>query len=651
MLRLLFFGLICFVTSFKLFAQLQEVDSLNKIVLMESTDAEKLKTLNKFTLLIREKDTGQALKWGHQAEELAVQLADSLELGRAKGNLGWIYYRLGIWDKAFKYSKDAYLIGISFNDKLEVGMALNNLGALYYQRKNYIEAIKNFKEAYEISLEIGDPFLSIRSLNNLALNLSKVGELDSALHYANHAIEVNEKEGLMYFTSFTHRVIGDIFLAKNELDSAIHTYEFALGIASHQRLKTYEASIFHRLGKAYFLYGNNLKALDYLEKGVEISEQNGFQEELVKTYQVLATVYHSTGDITRAYFYHKASSELRDSMEEEIDEDRMSLLQAMFEVEKSDAEINFLKIENSLKELEIQSVRRTVFVASGFVFLSLFLLLWLYIFNKKLKKANDELKYKKAITEHQKKELESKSHELHESNKMKNRLLSILGHDLKSPVAQLKGVLDLMHSKGLTREEFEGVSHILKRNVDGLFETMDNILSWSKSQMEGFNVQSSPTNLGKVIRPCMDLLQHQAVSKEININLNIDHEEKALVDKDLLQIVVRNLVSNAIKFSNKGSKIEIYTVVEDEFLKLVVQDFGLGMSEIQRETILNEQVSLLESSAGTEKEKGTGLGLNLCKEFLNLMRGKLDITSKKGEGTTVTVSLQRMINQQEKSVV
>ncbi|WP_373494747.1 tetratricopeptide repeat protein [Aquiflexum sp.] len=650
MRRILFFILFNLSTSLCLLAQLQEIDSLSKMVLMESTDSDRLKALNKFTLQIREKDTQQGLKWGLQAEELAIQLADSLELGRAKENLGWIYCRLGVWDKAFKYSKDAYMIGLKFNDRLEVGMALNNLGALYYQRKNYIEAIRNFREAYQMSLEIEDPFLTIRSLNNLALNFSKVGELDSALYYANTALDVNKRKGLMYFTSFTHRVIGDIFLAKNVLDSAIHTYESALGVASHQRLKTYEASIFHRLGKAYFLSGNTPKSLEYLEKGVKISEQNGFQEELVNTYQVLATVYHSVGDIARAYQYHRAFAELKDSMEEVIDEERMSLLQAMFEVEKSEAEINYLKIENSLKELEIQIVRRTVFVALGFVVLSLFLLIWLYIFNKKLKKANHELKYKKAITDNQKKELELKSQELCESNKMKNRLLSILGHDLKSPVAQLKGVLDLMHSHGLTREEFEGVSHILKRNVDGLFETMDNILSWSKSQMEGFNVQLSPTNLGKIIRPCLDLLQHQAASKEISINLNLDQEEKALVDKDLLQIVVRNLVSNAIKFSNKGSKIDIFTTIEDDILKLVVQDFGLGMSEIQLETILNDQVSLLESSVGTEKEKGTGLGLNLCKEFLNLMGGKLIINSIKGEGTTAIVHLQRMVIQQEQAV-
>ena len=641
---MVFFGL----TS-NLFAQLQEVDSLKKILLTQTDDVEKLKILNKYTLLIREKDIQQGLKWGLQSEELAIQLQDSVQLGKAKGNLGWIYYRLGIWDKTFKYSKDAYLIGLRFNDGLEIGMALNNLGTLYFQRKNYPEAIKNFREAYQYAIEVGEPFLTIRTLNNLALNFSRAGEIDSALYYAESALEMNQKEGLIYFTSFTHRVIGDIFMAKNELDSAIKTYEHALGVASHQRLKTYEASVFHRLGKAYFLAGNTKKSLEYLERGLMISEQNGFQEELINTYEVLSSVYHGIGNITKAYEYHRAYAELKDKMEVVMDEDRMALLKAMFEVEKSDAEINYLKIENSLKELEIKSVKRSVIIAASFILVCLVLMVWLYIFNKKLANANHKLTLKKAITDKQKKELESKSNELFESNKMKNRLLSILGHDLKSPVAQLKGVLDLMHSHGLTREEFEGVSHILKRNVDGLFETMDNILSWSKSQMEGFNVQLLPTDLGKVIRPCLELLQHQAISKEITISLNIDQDEKVLVDKDLLQIVIRNLVSNAIKFSNKGSKIEIYTIKDEEYLKLVVQDFGLGMNEIQLKTILNDQVSLLESSVGTEKEKGTGLGLNLCKEFLNLMGGKLNIKSKKGKGTLVTVSLQQMIIQQEKA--
>lgn len=640
MIRIILFGLMSFIVTIDLFAQMQEVDSLNKIVLTENNDADRLNTLNRITFLIREKDTQQALKWGIQAESLALSLGDSLQLMKAKGNLGWVYYRLGIWDKSFRYSKDAYLLGLKFEDKFETGMALNNLGALYYQRKNFTEAIKSFREAYQLGLEIDDSFLTIRSLNNLALNLSFVGELDSALYFARTALQSNKNENLIYFTSFSNRVIGDIFLAKSELDSAIKTYEYALEVASHHRLKTFEASVFHRLGKAYFLKGNFDTSLDYLRKGRKVSEENGYREELIETFQVLASVYHSLGDVSTAYQYHKLFTELKDKREDEIDEDRMSLLQAMLEVEKSEAEISYLKIENSLKELELKSIKRMVILGGLAIIICVTLLAWLLIFNKKLKRANERLKAKRILLDKQKKEIELKSEELSESNSMKNRILSILGHDLKSPVAQLKGVLDLLHSQELTKEEFEGISHILKRNVDGLFENIDNILSWSKSQMEGFNVHLAPTNLIKVIKPCLDLLNHQAISKEIIINLDVDDKEMVVVDQDLLQIVVRNLLSNAIKFSKKGSKIDIYSFREGELLNLVIQDHGLGMSEIQLETILNGQVSLLESSVGTEKEKGTGLGLNLSKGFLDLMGGKFSMASKKGEGTTVTISLQ-----------
>jgi tetratricopeptide (TPR) repeat protein len=141
------------------------------------------------------------------------------------------------------------------------------------------------------------------------------------------------------------------------LDSAIKTYEYALEVASHHRLKTFEASVFHRLGKAYFLKGDIDKSLDYLGMGRKVSEENGYREELMETFQVLSSVYHSLGDVTSAYQYHKLFVELKDRREDEIDEDRMSLLQAMFEVEKSEAEISYLKIENSLKELELKSIK------------------------------------------------------------------------------------------------------------------------------------------------------------------------------------------------------------------------------------------------------------------------------------------------------
>ena len=633
-----------------LFAQINKIDSLNKLLSNQVSREERVNALNYLSFLTREKNLQQALVWGQRAEELSLELNDSLQISRAKGNLGWIFFRLGVWDKAFRYSKDSYLIALAQNYKTELGMALNNLGCLYYRQDNNDEAIKDFKEGYRLGKEVNDHYLIIRSLNNLALNYSLNGDLDSAYMFAKEAIESNDKFGEKYSITFTHRVLGDIYLGGGEVDKAIQSYKQSLEISSPEQIKTSEASVLHRLGNAYFIKGNSSKAIEYLNRGLKISKENGFLDELVETYKVLTKIYDSRGNIPLAFKYQKAFTELNAEREAAASKEMMELFRAKFEVEKSDAEINFLKVQNSLKELEIKSFNKIWIMFAVFTVVSLGLLFWMSIIFKKKQEANKRLQVKRIILEEQKKELQKKSAELTESNRSKNRILSILGHDLKSPVAQLKGVLDLLHSQELSKEEFDGISHILKRNVDGLYENIDNILSWSKSQMEGFKVQLLPTNIKKVIRPSLELLQYQANSKEITITINII-EEIALVDQDLLQLIIRNLLSNAIKFSRKGSNIDIYSQKEGDFIKLVIQDFGLGMSEIQLDTILNQQVSLLESSVGTDKEKGTGLGLNLCKEFLGLMGGALMLESKKGEGTTAILLLQSVTVNKAQQVV
>ncbi|EMS31565.1 hypothetical protein C943_02220 [Mariniradius saccharolyticus AK6] len=644
MLRL-FLMLAVFGITAMLHTKASELDSLKKVFQGLPSEQKRLEFLNQAAFNLREKNPKQSLEWSLQAEQLAVHLEDSVQLVASKGNLGWVYYRLGIWDKSFRYSKDAYLIGTKIGDRKEVGMALNNLGSLYYQRRNYSEAIQKFKEALKVGYEVKDDYLIIRSMNNIALNLSKVGELDSAYWYAKQALKRNEAVGAVYFNSFTHRVIGDILLSKGELLQAIRTFERALEVSSNHKLASFEASIFHRLGKAYILSGDKTKAKEYLEKGLKVSQEGGFKDELLHTYQELANLYHALGNVEKAYEYHRDFIELNRIQDEANDKERIAVLQAMFEVEKSDAEINYLKMENNLKELEIRNFKRLVAIIAISVVMALFLLIRLLVLNKRLKQAHRDLERKKDVSEIQRKELEEKSMELAESNRMKNRIFSILGHDLKMPVAQLKGVLELLHNQELSKEEFEGISHILKRNVDGLFETIDNILIWSRSQMEGFRVQPSRVKMIRVVRPCLELLQYQASSKDIIVYLYVDPDEEVFADPDLLQIIIRNLISNAIKFSNKGSRIDVMTKVEGDILKLIVQDFGTGMSEVKLDTILNQQVLLLESSAGTEKEKGTGLGLSLCKEFLSKMQGSLEIESKKGEGTKVTVVLPRLTNQ------
>lgn len=480
-------------------ARQDTVDSLKQVILQKPDGPLKIDVLNKLTFYLRELDLDQALSYAESAEKMALEFQDSLGLGRAKGNIGWIYYRTGKWEQAFRYSKLAYDIGLSQEDYKEVAMVMNNLGALYYQQKNYTEAIKKFKEAYDLGVKLKDSYVQIRSVNNLALNYSLIGELDSAMIFAEVALKINEMTGSNYFNSFTNRVIGDVQLAKGEISEAIATYERSLNVASHQKLKSFETSVMHRLGRAYFLSGEISKSIEILENGLITAKDNSFNDELLQIYKNLAEAYEKAGDIEKAFVYQKSFVQLNEVMDKESDMNRFALIQGMFEVEKSEAELLYLKSENQLKATELETVERTVFFMGIAAVIFVFFIIWLYILNTKAKTNNKNLKKEQLKVNLQKKELENKSMELQEANSTKNSLFSILGHDLRAPVAQLKGVLDLIHQRELSKEEFESISNTLKRDVDALFVNLDNLLNWSRTQLEGFRVNMSQLDISEVI--------------------------------------------------------------------------------------------------------------------------------------------------------
>jgi signal transduction histidine kinase len=641
-MRRVFLFLLLFFMKFGIYAQtVYELDSL-KTILPTLEKNEKLNALNRITFLVRELDITQAFEYGNEAEKLALALKDSLALGRAKGNLGWIYYRAGVWEKAFRYSRDAYLIGLKKNDRNELSMSLNNLGSIYYQQRNYSEAIKKFKEAYEIGLELKDTYLIVRSVNNIALNYSRTNELDSALIYANKALDYNANAGTNFFKGFSYRVIGDVQMDKNQIDDAISTYDYALTVDSHQRSNTFETSINYRLGKAYWMKGDSKKAIELLEQTKEFAIAKNFQDELAATLKTLALVYESLDNVELAYQNQKAYNRLIEIIDERVDKDRLALISGMFEVEKTDAEVKMLKAENELQQVQVNNFKMlSVMITIGALILG-FLLVWLFSLHKKSISTNAYLFIQQEKVNQQKLVLEKQSKELNLSNKLKDRIFSILGHDLKSPVAQLQGVLGLLQNKDLSKEEFYEISHILKRNVDSLYIALENILSWSRSQMEGFKVHLSPVGYKTITNQCLEFLDPQAKVKEIEFNLNIHKDLKVWVDQDLITIVVRNVISNAIKYSKKNSKIDIFTRIDEDAVTLVIKDYGVGMSKQKLEEVRAVKFSLLESSMGTENERGTGLGLNLCKEFTHMMGGIIKFDNEKDKGTAVYLQFKRV---------
>ncbi|WP_291781379.1 tetratricopeptide repeat protein, partial [Cecembia sp.] len=454
MRKVLFLMIVLQLFNFDLKGQIEnELDSL-MIYLEDVEPKERGLVLNRFSFLLREKNITQAFEFANEAEKIGIAINDSLIMAHAKENLGWIYYRSGVWDKAFRYSRDAYTISYQIKDNKGLAMAMNNLGVIYYKQKNYEEAIKKFKGAYSIGLQLEDPFIMVRSLNNAAINFLSAVEPDSAYYYAYKALKINNEFNTIYFNSFTYRVIGDIQLAKNQYEEAIDTYNFAQHTATHHMLESFEASILQRMGNAYRLSGNLGKSIELLEKGKDIALEKNFQDELIYFYKYLAMAYEQVGKLDLAYFNQMAYNRLSEILEERINKDRLALVSATFEVEKNDAEIRYLRAENDYQELQLKNFKTYNFLFTiGTIFLAV-LFVWLWSMHKKTKAINIELYMNQVKIEEQKAELEKHSKNLNESNRLKDRLFSILGHDLKTPVSQLQGVLGLLHDNNLSKEEF-----------------------------------------------------------------------------------------------------------------------------------------------------------------------------------------------------
>lgn len=230
--------------------------------------------------------------------------------------------------------------------------------------------------------------------------------------------------------------------------------------------------------------------------------------------------------------------------------------------------------------------------------------------------------------------------DLHEANNFKDKVLSIISHDLKSPIATLAGMLNIMKMKSLTEEERSNVLESLDVALKNTKNLLDNILAWAHKNDNGTK-ETEEVEIYSCVNEIFDLFRFQAHEKLIELQNNIEPDFHIQVHKNMLQLVIRNLISNALKFTPKNGTISVSMKENFKNILILVQDSGIGMSKEIMENLFN--ASKHTSTRGTENEKGTGLGLKLCKEFVDKYNGEISVSSEPGKGTTMKVKLRDAI--------
>ena len=233
--------------------------------------------------------------------------------------------------------------------------------------------------------------------------------------------------------------------------------------------------------------------------------------------------------------------------------------------------------------------------------------------------------------------------ELREMNASKDKLIALISHDLRSPFNSLLGFSEILNSEyeTLTHDEIQEYLKVIYESSKNLFNMTNNLLQFSRIQMGRVEYNPSKLNLAKMIRNALNMLKGNAIKKQINLMLNVENDIIVNADEDMLNSIMQNLVSNAIKFTPKGGDVKISakkipSTNQQKEIEIAVQDSGIGISKSDIEMIFNNSI---HSTPGTDKEYGTGLGLLLVKEFVEKNGGKLIITSKLNAGSNFNFRL------------
>lgn len=601
----------------------------------------------------RSKNPAYAMQCGQKGAELAKKLGDDSKLAEVNNMLGVIYRNIGNYTKALEYYNSAFEIAKSINDSVQIAYSYNNIGGAYRLERNYTIALTNMFKALEIfeklDMEEGIAFCTI----NIGIVYRHQGNYSKALDYINRTIDIRENLGDKYGLAIALNQFVEIYIDKREFDTALDEYA--------ELYKLYEelddtkgiATALGGMGGILYEKKNYKAAKDYRERSLDLHKSIDNIEGIVNNLNGLALIYlklnqpdlaqqslneaykicmepnrtaflishydyrsryfEELGIMDSALVYYKKYSSLKDSLTALENIASIASMEAIYQVDLAAKENQILLNENKLK------TGQTTFLLVLAILLITFLSFIVYRFYRN-KELNERLK---------------------ELNATKDKFFSIVAHDLKNPFNSLLGYSELLASDYENMEETERKQALqdLHNSSKRLLALVDNLLQWSSANIGSLTYNPQTICLKEQLDELIDLYSDSIKQKNLGIELNVDSELTAFIDIDYFKLVMRNLISNAIKFSNSEDKINISASIDDDFILIKVQDFGVGMDTQQFEGLF--ELGSKKSTKGTQNETGTGLGLILAKDLVTRWGGKIFVESELNRGSTFTITIPK----------
>ena len=549
---------------------------------------------------------------------------------------GLIAYNSGNNPEALKNYSEALQYYSNQNDIAGAANCERLLGDTYRASGNLSSALSHLKESLKLASQTSDKLLMAKILNRFSAVYFEVPDMEKSLEFANKSLELTVQLNDLNFTANNHNLIGAIFKEKKEYDRAIVHFNQSIKIhESNPEFKDLPNAL-NNLCSIYLTKKDYKKALEIAERSLAESNKMGIPVYAEKASQLLSEIYFQKGDYKTALSHYQQSIGFRERIFDKIKTRQIEEINAKYETDKKNRENEFLLANNSLMSETIRWQNTLTIFISLVVIILLVLLYFLYISRKKQMAAFTQLDEKRAELHKLAETLEFSRKELEDLNTMKDRIFSIISHDLRSPLNSLQGILTLLKTNSLNEREIKALLSTLTDRVDYTSGLLDNLLNWSRTQLEGFKINPVLVDMTELTAEVVKLLTPNANGKSITIRNSVNTIEPAFGDKDMIEMVIRNLLSNAVKFTQPGGLIAIEVGRQNGHIHYSIQDSGIGIPE---ESISKLFSPIHFTTQGTAKEKGSGLGLLLCKDFVSKNGGKIWVESELGKGTRFSFTI------------
>ncbi len=570
----------------------------------------------------------------NKALEVSLQTRDSTAEADALYNLGTTHNFMGDYIKALEYYHESMSIAKAIDDQSRQAEIVAHIGVLYYIQQDHKNAIRYLENALSLNTKLNNKAAIAENLSDLGKvyhDLSKDTQNDSHLHtsveYYKKALQLIKTTNNRNYKSGIKANLGIVYGELGQFDIAMKYLRNSLKISIQMQDLESEATCYNYIAEVYYLQKNYQEAKNFFSKAYVLGSSINSKTTILTAYGGLAKVCEQKKNYKEAYIYHVKFKAAQDSLYSIEKNSRFNTLMAIYEAEKKEQQIKNLQKDTALQKLELKQQKTykvlSIIAASIFALLSI-TVLWLY----------RQLHHSKLSLEQTNANLLSYQKELSTLNTMKDRFFATIAHDLRGGLTSFEGIGSVIRNhmnKGRT-DRIIGVAEKIDKSAHSLNTMLDSLLSWAITQLGNAPFNPETINLNTLVSSIAHSFHDTASAKNILFAINIPDHTLVSADPNGLSVVLRNLLSNAFRFTPAGGRIGIFAQDNEDKVYVEVSDSGVGIHPKKINSLF--KIDGNKSTPDTSGVKGAGLGLVLCKEFIQLHKGEIQVKSELDKGST-----------------